>query len=303
MKMVFADTKIIDRGDIRWNGLEELGNLQLHRDPAPETASEALRGAEALFVDSFPMDEKKFDLCPDLRFIGIAATGFNQIDLEEAKKRGVAVCNVPAYSTEAVAQHAMALLLTLAGRIREYDGEVNGGRWTAEKGAAYEPYPMTLLSGRSLGIVGYGNIGRKVGEIARALGMKVNVYREDPDGTVASDVVSLHCPLTEENRGMVDHEFIGRMKDGAILINTARGALVDEQALAEALRSGKLAAAGLDVMAQEPPETDNPLLALDNCLITPHIAFTPRETRQLVVDVCADNLRAFLRGEELNRIV
>ena len=303
MKIVFADSRIIDRGDMDWSGLTALGEFKNYRETSREDAPEHLAGSEAILVDSFPMDGEMMDLCPDLKFIGVAATGYNHIDLDAAKARGIAVANVPAYSTEAVAQHAVALLLTLAGRIDEYDRQVHRGLWNKEAGEAYEPLPITLLAGRSMGIIGWGNIGRRVGEIARALGMEVRRWREDPEGVRNADVISLHCPLTEENRGMIDEEFIASMKDGAILINTARGALVDEDALARALESGKLAGAGLDVMAEEPPASDSPLLATPRCILTPHIAFTPEEIRQRVVDVCGENLKAFLEGKELNRIL
>ena len=302
MNILFTDTKIIDRGDISWSGIEGLGKLVKNPDMTRSEALKAIRETEALFVDSFSVDREMIEAAPKLRFIGAAATGFNHIDIAFAQERGVAVCNVPAYSTEAVAQHAIALLLTLASRIPEYDREVSEGRWNSEAGAAYEPFPMTLLHGKSLGIVGYGNIGRRVGEIASALGMRVNVYSRDREAAIASDVVSLHCPLTEENARLVDAGFIEGMKEGAILINTARGGLVDEDALAEALKSGRLSAAGLDVMAQEPPRPDHPLFRMKNCVITPHVAFTPLPVRQKVVDICADNLRSFLEGGRLNRI-
>jgi glycerate dehydrogenase len=225
---------------------------------------------------------------PQLKYIGIAATGFNHIDLAAAAEFGVAVTNIPAYSTDAVAQHAIALLLQLTNHPGTYDD--------------VDTTPLTLLTGKSLGIVGYGNIGRRIGEIAEALGMEVIPYRKDPERAIKADVLSLNCPLTEENRGMVNSEFISRMKDGAILINTARGALVEEQALADALKSGKIAAAGLDVLAKEPPDETCPLLGLDHCVITPHIAFTPRETRKLIIDLMAENLKSFQEGGRINRI-
>ena len=303
MKTVFTDSGIIDRGDIDWSAVAECGDFDNHSDMSREEAAEYLADAEAVFLDGFEMDREMMEHAPDLRFIGAAATGYDNIDIAFAKERGIAVCNVPAYSTEAVAQHAIALLLDLAGRIRDYDRQVRAGLWNSDAGSVYDALPLILLDGRSIGIVGYGNIGRRVAEIAEALGMKVNVYSQDPDAAAASDVVSLHCPLTDENAGFVDRDFIAKMKDGAILINTARGGLVDSSAVAEALRSGKLSGYGTDVMSPEPPRADDPLLEAPNCIITPHIAFTPREIRQRVVDVCAENLKAFLEGRELNRIV
>jgi len=303
MKIVFTDSKIIDRGDIDWSAVTDCGSLDNRADMTREEATGSLADAEAIFVDGFELDREMMEAAPKLRFIGAAATGYNNIDIAFAKERGIAVCNVPAYSTEAVAQHAVALMLNLAGRVGDYDRQVKDGLWNDRAKAAYEPLDMMLLDGRSIGIVGFGNIGRKVAEIAEALGMKVNVYSRDPQAAITSDVVSLHCPLTSDNAGMVDREFIAGIKKGAILINTARGALVDSAAVAEALASGKLAGYGTDVMSPEPPQSDDPLLTAPNCIITPHIAFTPMEIRQRVVDICGENLKAFIAGEKKNRIV
>ena len=288
MKAVFLDCIDINRGDISWEPVEALCELEYYLTSTDEEAKARLAGAEAVFVDSFPIDRKVMEENPQLRYIGIAATGFNHIDLQAASEKGVAVTNIPAYSTDAVAQHAIALLLQLTNHPGTYDD--------------VDTTPLTLLTGKSLGIVGYGNIGRRIGEIAEALGMEVIPYRKDPERAIKADVLSLNCPLTEENRGMVNSEFISRMKDGAILINTARGALVEEQALADALKSGKIAAAGLDVLAKEPPDETCPLLGLDHCVITPHIAFTPRETRKLIIDLMAENLKSFQEGGRINRI-
>lgn len=303
MKIVFADTQNIDRRDIDWSPLKKRGEVITFSDTSAEEAEERFAGAEAVFVDSFSLNREIMEKASGLRFIGAAATGYNNIDTEAAADRGIAVCNVPAYSTEAVAQHAIALLLTLAGHIREYDEEVHTGLWNTVNGMAFHPWPVTLLAGKSLGIIGMGDIGSRVAEIAKALGMRVIRYREDPEGARQADAVSLHCPLTKETAGMIDEEFLSGMKDGAILINTARGGLIDEEALARALREGKLSGAGLDVTAQEPPDPDCPLLSAPRCIITPHIAFAPVEIRQRVIDICAENLEAFLSGEEKNRIV
>ena len=306
MNIVFLDHEVIDRGDIDWGKVKALGELTIY----PHTASddEAIARlkeakADAVLIDEYPIGRNIMEACPDLKFIGPAATGYNHIDLECAGERGIAVCNVPAYSTEAVAQHAMALLLALANHIGRFDADIHAGRWTKSTGNAYTPQNLLLLEGKSIGIVGYGNIGRKMGELARAFGMTVYPYSQDPEAAVTADVLSLHCPLTEENRGMVNADFISRMKDGAILINTARGGLLDEQAVADALESGKLAGAGVDVLSSEPPAEDNPMLTAKNCIITPHIAFTPVEIRQRVIDICAENMRSFLDGGHQNRIV
>lgn len=304
MRIVFLDHEVIDRGDISWAKIEELGELKVYfQTETNAEAIERLQGADAVMIDEYPIDREIMEACPDLKFIGPAATGYNHIDLECAKERGIAVCNVPAYSTEAVAQHAIALLLAAANQIGGFDRDVHDGGWTKGGSWSYTPRSLLLLDGKSIGIVGYGNIGKKVAEIAKALGMTVNVYSRDPEAAVSSDVVSLHCPLTEENRGMVGQGFIDRMKDGAILINTARGGLLDEAAVAAALNQGKLAAAGVDVLDGEPARPDNPLLTAKNCIITPHIAFTPIEIRQRVIDICAENLKSFMEGGDQNRIV
>ena len=289
MKAVFLDCIDINRNDIPWEPLENVCELTHHLQSTREEAIMRLAGNDAVFIDSFPIDRELMEANPKLKYIGIAATGFNHIDIEAAKDLGIAVTNIPAYSTDAVAQHAIALLLHLTNYPGSYED--------------FDQTPLMLLNGKSIGIIGYGNIGRRVGEIAKALGMDVIPYSKDPKRAVRADVVSLNCPLTEENAGMVDAEFIEGMKDSAILINTARGGLVDEQALADALRSGKLKGAGLDVLAKEPPDESCPLLGLENCIITPHIAFTPKETREKIIRILAENLRSYLDGTNLNRLV
>ncbi|MDO4544754.1 MAG: D-2-hydroxyacid dehydrogenase [Bacillota bacterium] len=303
MKIVFLDSEIINPGDISWEEIKGLGTFVNYERTPEDKLAEHLEGAEAVFTDGVSLSGEILKGCPKLKFIGIAATGFNHVDLDAAKERGIAVCNVPAYSTDAVAQHTMALLLSLTNQAEQYNRAIVNGWWHRCENYTFTAYPLRLLAGKSIGIVGYGNIGKKVGEIARAFGMTVNVYSQDREAAVKSDVVSFHCPLTPENKGMVNREFISRMKDGAILLNTARGGLIDEEALAEALWSGKLAAAGLDVLAEEPPKKGSPLIGLKNCIITPHIAFIPIETRKKVVDTCAANLKSFLEGGNLNRLV
>ncbi|MDO4176993.1 MAG: D-2-hydroxyacid dehydrogenase [Bacillota bacterium] len=288
MKAVFLDYKDINMGDLSWEPFTNICELEAYYDSTPEEAIERCADAEAVLIDSCKLDSSFMDACPKLRYIGCVATGYNNVDIDYAKARNIRVTNVPAYSTDAVAQHTIALLLKLTNLVGHTPSEIG-------------EIP-TLLAGKTMGIVGYGNIGKKVAEIAQALGMKVNIYSRDPEAAIASDVVSLHCPLNDETRGMVDGDFISRMKDGAIFINTARGGLVEENALAEALRSGKIRAAGLDVLAKEPPEDDCPLLELENCLITPHMAFAPKETREEVARIAAENLASFLAGGNANVI-
>ena len=303
MNIVFLDSVIINQDDISWEGLKKLGNLTVYKRSSREEAIKRLQDADAVFLDDVAVDRGFMEQCPRLKFIGLASTGYNHVELEAAKELGIAVCNVPSYAGDAVAQHAMALLLSITNQVALYNEAVRNGEWQQSPDYTFVKAPLTLLAGKSIGIIGYGAIGRRIGQMAEAFGMKVNVYSRDEDAAVKSDVVSLSCPLTEENRGMIDAEFIARMKDGAILINTARGGLVDEAALAEALRTGKLAGAGLDVMASEPPKEGNPLIGLSNCHITPHIGFIPVEARKIIMDTCAANLRSFLEGGRLNRLV
>ena len=240
--------------------------------------------------------------CPNLKYIGSMATGYNNIDVKAAAEAGIVVTNVPAYSTDAVAQHTIALLLELANNAGLHNASVQSGDWSRCEHFCYWKKPVTLLAGKSIGIIGYGAIGSKVAEIARALGMTVNIYSRDPEAAVSSDVVSLHCPLTEENAKMIDADFISRMKPGAFLINTARGGLVDEYALADALRSGRLGGAAVDVISREPASEDCPLLGLSNCIITPHMAWSPEEMRQAVIDTITENLKSWMDGNTINQV-
>lgn len=303
MKIVFLDCGIVNPGDISWEEIEKHGNFEYYKNTSEEQVIERIKDAEAVFVDSYPITRGLMEQCPSLKFIGIAATGFNHIDLEAARELGIAVANVPAYSTDAVAQHAISLLLSVTNNVEAFNKAVARGDWQSRKEEPFKGINVTLLAGKSIGIVGYGNIGKKVAQIAEALGMTVNIYSRDREAAIKSDVVSLHCPLTPENTKMINEAFISQMKDGAILINTARGALLDEDAVASALKRGKLAGAALDVLAEEPPADDHPLIGLDNCWITPHIAFTPVETRKVVVDTCGKNLESFINGGDLNRLV
>lgn len=303
MKIVFLDSGNINPGDISWQSFEKLGEFLNYSITPVEKLAERIKEAEALFIDSIDIDRELMLCAPKLKFIGLSATGFDNVDIEAAAELGIAVSNVPTYATEAVAQHVMALLLSLTNQIQAYNELVIEGKWRKDDGTNYVPAPMMLLEGKSMGIVGYGNIGQKIGKMAEAFGMKINVYSRDREAAINSDVVSLSCPLTKENVGMVNSEFIREMKDGAILINAARGALVDETALAEALKSGKIAGAGMDVLAEEPPSSDNPLIGLKNCFISPHVAIMPIETRMRVVETCADNLKSYIEGGVLNRLV
>ena len=303
MKCVFLDCAGVNPGDISWKTFQHFCTFQWYEKTEKEQMQERLIGAEAIITDSVIIDRKIMEQFTDLKYIGIAATGFDNVDTEAAEELGIAVTNVPAYASDVVAQHAAALLLYVTNKIHIYDDAVKNGKWNSKSDGGFSDVSITLLCGKSIGIIGYGAIGKRIAEIAKALGMKVNIYSRNPSAAISSDVVSLSCPLTEDNAGIVNEDFINNMKDGAVLINTARGGLIDENALARALKSRKISAAAIDVMALEPPEKDNPLLSLENCFITPHIGFSPLETRRIVIETCAENLKSFLKGGRLNRIV
>jgi glycerate dehydrogenase len=303
MKMVILDGYTINPGDLSWSALEALGEVKIcHRTPA-EKVAETIGDVSAVFTSKNKITAEIMDACPDLRFIGVLATGFDNIDIEAAKARGIAVCNVPSYSTDTVAQHTFALILEITNHVGLHNAAVQSGEWTASPDFCLIKSPIQQLAGKSLGIVGYGNIGRKVAAIAEAFGMTVNIYSRDREAAMKSDILTLHCPATAENRGFINAEFISGMKDGAILINTARGALINEADLADALSSGKISAAGLDVVNGEPPQMGNPLIGLPNCFITPHVAWASKEARNTICEVSAANLRSWLDDGSLNRIV
>lgn len=303
MKLAILDGYSINPGDLSWEPLETFGTLTPYERSSEDEIPGRIEGCDGFFVSKCKITREIIKNCPTLKFIGVTATGYDNIDLEAAKEFGVAVYNVPAYSTTAVAQHVFSLILELTNHVGIYNQSIQKGKWYESKDFTFIEEPLMLLEGKSLGIVGYGNIGKRVAKIGEALGMKINIYSKDRNATVKSDFLTLHCPLTEENRGFINREFISQMKDGAILINTARGGLVNEEDLAAALKSGKLAAAGIDVISAEPPKSPHPLIGLPNCILTPHIAWMPKETRQRVIDICTDNLNRFLNDEDRNRIV
>ncbi|MBR3785243.1 MAG: D-2-hydroxyacid dehydrogenase [Firmicutes bacterium] len=303
MKVIVLDAYSINPGDLTWEPVEQLCELTTYNRTSNDQVAERMQDCDGIFVSKVSITREIMEKCPKLKFIGATATGYDNIDVTAAKELGIAVCNVPAYSTEAVAQHAFALILELANQVGSYNAAVQDGAWYRSKDFTFINESLTLLDGKSLGIIGYGNIGKRVARIGEAFGMKINVYSQDPVAAQKSDYLTLHCPATAENRGFINKEFIAGMKDGAILINTARGALVNEEDLAEALKSGKLAAAGVDVLSCEPPKDPHPLIGLANCILTPHNAWMPRETRAKVVDICAQNLASFLDGGRHNRIV
>lgn len=302
MKIVILDGHTVNPGDLSWSFLEEFGELTVYEATDPEEFRTRIGDAEILITSKCHITADLIADCPNLRYIGVIATGYNNIDLAAAREYGIAVTNIPAYSTDAVAQHTIALMLEMTNHVGLHNRSVKKGEWSRSEYFCYWKEPISLLAGKSLGIIGYGQIGKRVAEIAKALGMTVHVYSQDRDAAMKSDFVSLHCPLTPENAGFVNTEFIIGMKPDAILINTARGGLVDEDALAEALKNGFLKGAAVDVLSEEPPAADHPLLHLKNCLITPHLAWAPEEMRKVICEITEENLRAFLAGESLNRV-
>ena len=303
MKIVLLDGHTINPGDLSWKKLADLCDEFVVYERTPtELVQERIGDCDVLMTSKCFITRELMEHAPNLKYIGVTATGYNNIDIEAARDLGIAVTNIPAYSTESVAQHTIALMLELTNRTGLHNDSVQAGDWTNAEDFCYWKTPMFLLNGKSLGIVGYGSIGRRVARIAEALEMTVNVYSKDRQAAVTSDIVSLHCPLTAENTKMINADFIEEMKPGAFLINTARGGLIDEEALAAAVRSGRLAGAAMDVLSAEPAAADNPLLGVDNIIITPHIAWTPQEMRQLIIDILADNLVDWQAGGTLNRV-
>ena len=295
--------------DISFQDIEALGEVVYANPTTADELIEVCKGAVAVLVNKTQMSEYVISRLPDLKYIGIFATGYNNVDLAACKKYGVTCTNAPGYSTNAVAQHAIALLLSAAGALPQYLQSVTAGDWLKATGFCYYAYPMHEVYGKTLGILGYGNIGRRVAKIADALGMHVIFHNRSkientPFEQVGltelfekSDYLSLHCPLNESNEKIINRETLSRMKPTAMLINTARGGLVDENDLAWALTSGKIAGACLDVLAAEPMRADCPLRGIENCLITPHAAWLPQETRQALEVLVAENLKAFLEDK------
>lgn len=313
MKIVILDAYAANPGDLSWDEFAALGELTVYDRTAQEDAAARIGDAEVVFINKVRLTDDIFAACPNLKLVSILATGYNIVDLAAAKRRGITVCNVPGYSTRAVVQMTFALLLEICQQVGLHSGAVHAGRWQSCPDFCFWNRPLIELDGKTMGIVGYGAIGSAVGTVAQALGMKLLVTARHekpvPEGArfvslpellAQSDVVSLHCPQTAENARMIDAGALAQMKDGAILLNTARGGLLDEQAVADALRSGKLLAAGMDVVSAEPIRADNPLLTAPNCFLTPHIAWAPLETRRRLQAISAENLRAFLAGKPQN---
>ena len=317
MKIVVLDGYTENPGDLSWAGLEKLGELTVYDRTSLTDEQEAIDrigDAEVVYTNKTPITRRVLEACPNIRFISVLATGYNVVDVAAAKERGIPVTNVPAYGTAAVAQFTIGLLLEVCHHIGHHSRTVREGKWTACPDFCYWDYPLIELDGKTLGVIGFGRIGRATGRIAKAMGMRVLAWGSRPteEGRAIgeyveleqllaeSDVIALHCPLFPETKGIINRESIAKMKDGVILLNSSRGPLVVEEDLVEALESGKVAAAAMDVASTEPIHGDNPLLNAKNCIITPHIAWAPKESRQRIMDCAEENLSAWLAGSPVN---
>lgn len=316
MKISVIDGYTENPGDLSWDELRALGEVTIY-DHTTHDEDEIIRrigDAEIVVANKSPITRRVLDACPGVKYITVQATGYDPIDYNYAREKGIPVSNVPTYGTASVAQFAIALLLEICGHAAHHSDAVHAGRWAECGEWTFWDHPMIELAGKTMGVVGFGRIGQNVGRIAKALGMEVIAYNRSrsPEGAAIAeyveldellrraDVVSLHCPLFPETRGMINRETIAKMKDGVIIINNSRGPLIVEQDLADALNFGKVYAAGLDVVSAEPIRADNPLLTAKNCIITPHISWAPKESRQRIMDCTVENIRAFQSGTPQN---
>ena len=317
MKIVVLDGYTENPGDLSWEGLETLGEVTVYDRTAYQESpliAERIGDAEIVVMNKTPISKETIDKCPNIKLIAVLATGYNVVDYNYAKEKGIPVCNVPTYGTASVSQFSIALLLEICHHVGHHSESVHAGNWANNADWCYWDYPLIELEGKTIGIIGFGRIGQAEGRVAKALGMNVLAYDLYPNETgrviaeyvdldtlfAKADVITLHCNLTPENTGMINKDTIAKMKDGVILINYARGQLIVEQDVADALNSGKMGAAGLDVVYTEPIKADNPLLQAKNCIITPHISWAPKESRQRIMDITVDNVKAFLNGAPQN---
>lgn len=314
MKIVVLDGYTENPGDLSWDSLGALGELTVYDRTSEDLVIERIGDAEAVYTNKTPISRSTMDACPNLRFICVLATGYNVVDVAAAKEKGISVTNIPTYGTAAVAQFAIALLLEICHHVGAHSDAVHEGKWEHSQDWCFWDYPLIELAGKTMGIIGFGRIGQTTGQIAKAMGMKIVAYdvNESDAGRAigdyvdldtllsVSDVIVLHCPLFSQTNGIVNKKTISKMKNGVILLNNSRGQLVVEQDLADALNSGKVYAAGLDVVSTEPISGNNPLLKAKNCIITPHISWAPKESRQRIMDVAVANLMAFLDGKPAN---
>lgn len=316
MNIVILDGYTENPGDLSWAGFEELGALTVHDRTPADKIIERIAGAEIVITNKTPVSRETIDACPNIKYIGVLATGYNIVDVDAAKQKGIVVTNIPTYGTDAVGQFAIALLLEICHHIGHHSEAVHEGRWEHSDDFCFWDYPLIELAGKTMGIIGFGRIGQSTGKIAKALGMRIvacDEHQSDSGKTIAeyvgfdellsqSDVISLHCPLLPSTQGLINSDNIAKMKDGVIILNNSRGPLIVEQDLADALNSGKAYAAGIDVVSSEPIKGDNPLLKAKNCIITPHISWAPKESRSRLMDIAVDNLKKFIDGHPVNKV-
>ncbi|WP_095170948.1 MULTISPECIES: D-2-hydroxyacid dehydrogenase [Blautia] len=317
MKIVVLDGYTENPGDLSWGDMEALGELTVYDRTSLTDMQEVIdriSDADAVITNKTPLPKEVFEACRNIRYVGVLATGYNVVDVDTARERGIPVCNIPTYGTAAVGQFAIALLLEICHHIGHHDKAVHEGRWEKNSDWCFWDYPLIELADKTMGIVGFGRIGQATGRIAKALGMKVIANDEYPNDCgreiaeyvsreelfARADVIALHCPLFPSTQGLVNKESIAKMKDGVIIINNSRGPLIVEEDLRDALNSGKVAGAGLDVVSTEPIRGDNPLLQAKNCIITPHISWAPKESRQRLMDIAVEDLKAFTDGDPIN---
>lgn len=314
MKIVILDGRAVNPGDLSWDCLKPFGEVTVYDRTEDKQVLSRIADADIILTNKTPITAQRMDACPNLKLICALATGYNVIDCDGARVRGIPVCNVPDYGTQAVAQFTFSLLLEICNAVGHHNQAVHDGKWSSCPDFCFWDTPQTELAGKTIGIIGFGRIGRAVGAIAKAFGMKVIAYNRSrcPQGEAIgeyvplqtllaqADVVSLHCPLTEETRNIINRDAIAQMKAGCILLNTARGPLLDEQAVADALISGKLRGAAVDVVSAEPILESNPLLQAPNCIITPHMAWAPVESRQRILDCTVRTIADFLAGKPQN---
>ena len=316
MKIIVLDGYGLNPGDLNWDGFEALGELTVYDRTLPSELMQRAAGAEVLITNKTLITAENMAALPELKYIGVLATGYNVVDIDAAKARGIVVTNIPAYSTASVAQMVFAHILNITQRVGYYADENKQGRWTKNADFCYWDTQLVELQGKKMGIVGFGNIGQATARIAQAFGMEVCVYSSKPQFVLPSgikkmdldelfaecDVISLHCPLTPDTKEMVNAERLSKMKSNAVLINTGRGPLINEQDLANALNEGRIAAAGLDVLSVEPSVEGNPLLTARNCFITPHIAWATLEARTRLMEIAVQNLKSYLNGQIINNV-
>lgn len=315
MKIVVLDGYTLNPGDISWEGMEAFGDVTVYDRTKAEEVVERIGDAEVVYTNKTPITKETLDACPNVKFIGVLATGYNIVDIAAAKEKGIPVSNIPTYGTAAVSQYAIALLLELCHHIGEHSDAVKAGEWTSNPDWCFWKHPLVELDGKTMGIIGFGRIGQDTGKIAQSLGMKVLAYdafkRPELESETChyvdldtllkeSDVISLHCPLFPDTEGIINKDTIAKMKDGVMIINDSRGPLIVEKDLREALDSGKVAGAAVDVVSTEPIEMDNPLIGAKNVIITPHIAWAPKESRQRLMNIAVDNLKCYVENKPQN---